>query len=78
MLEEPEVFGVDAEIYVPVVALVDPVVVPGFVFSGLDEKLHLHLLKLAGSKDEVARRDFVAKAFTHLADAKRWLHACGV
>src|SRR3569832_158260 len=37
---------------------------------GLDEILHLHLLKLARTQDKVARRDLVAKRFSNLRDSE--------
>src|SRR5699024_8665214 len=78
MLEEPQIVGIDAEVGVPPVTLVDPVRVPSFVFTGFDEVLHFHLLELAGTEDEVARRDLVAEALADLADAERRLLAGGV
>ena len=70
-----QVLGVDAEVGVPVPALVDPVLVPLLVGARLDEELHLHLLELAGAEDEVARRDLVAEALAGLGDAERRLLA---
>ncbi|GAA2772815.1 hypothetical protein GCM10020219_048590 [Nonomuraea dietziae] len=75
VLVEPEVVLVDAQVGVPAEALVDPVLVPLLVGSGLDEELHLHLLELAGAEDEVARRDLVAEGLADLADAERDLLA---
>ena len=42
------------------------------------EKLHLHLLELAGAKGEVARRDFIAETLALLRDAERHFHAAAV
>lgn len=70
MLEHPQVLRIDAEVDVPVPALLEPVLVPFLVGAGLDEELHLHLLEFAGAEDEVARRDLVAEALAGLADAK--------
>jgi hypothetical protein len=39
------------------------------------EELHLHLLELAGAKDEVAGRDLVAKRLADLGDPEGWLAA---
>ena len=44
----------DAEVEVPLLALVAPVLVPLARLVGRDEVLHLHLLELAGAEDEVA------------------------
>ena len=78
MLEEAHVLGVEAEVDVPVPTLLHPVLVPFLIGAGLDEELHLHLLKLAGAEDEVARRDLIAKALAGLADAERRLLARSV
>ena len=75
VLIEPQVLGVDAEVGVPAQRLVDPVLVPLFVSTGLDEELHLHLLELASAEDEVSGRDLVAEALAHLTDAEGRLHA---
>src|SRR5687768_2103405 len=60
-----------AELPVPPHALALPVVEPLHVGSGLDKELHLHLLELARSKDEVAGSDFVSECLSNLSDSKR-------
>ncbi|MPM15576.1 hypothetical protein SDC9_61947 [bioreactor metagenome] len=75
VLVEPQVGRVDAELDVPLVAVVDPVLVPLLVGPRLDEELHLHLLELAGAEDEVAGGDLVAEGLAHLADTERRLLA---
>ncbi len=75
VLEEAHVLGAQAEVDVPVPALLEPVLVPGLVLARLDEELHLHLLELAGAEDEVAGRDLVAEALADLGDAERRLLA---
>ena len=55
--------------------LLQPVLVPLLVGPGLDEELHLHLLELTGTEDEVARRDLVAERLADLRDAERRLLA---
>src|SRR5439155_6029675 len=50
-----------AEIGVPAVALSKSAVVGAGGLAGVDEVLHLHLLELARTEDEVARRDLVAE-----------------
>src|SRR6266480_4765358 len=45
----------------PLIARVDPFLMRSFVFTGSDEVFHLHLLELAGAKDKIDGRDFVAK-----------------
>src|SRR5712692_7534232 len=49
-----------------------------FVFAGPHEIFHLHLLELAGAKDEVAGRDFVAKRLADLRHAERQFAPAGV
>ena len=78
VLEEAHVLGVEAEVHVPVPALLQPVLVPLLVRARHDEELHLHLLELAGAEDEVAGRDLVAEALAGLPDAERRLLARGV
>src|SRR5579872_2119378 len=41
----------------------------------MTEEFHFHLLELARSKREIARRNFVAKTFSRLRDAERDFHA---
>src|SRR5919108_6377892 len=48
-----------------------PSLEPLHVGAGLDEELHLHLLELARSEDEVSRCNLVAKRFSDLRDAER-------
>ena len=78
VLEEAQVVRVDAQVDVPVPAVLHPVLVPFLVGARLDEELHLHLLELAGAEDEVARRDLVAEALAGLADPERRLLARGI
>ena len=78
VLVEPHVLGVEAEVDVPVPALLQPVLVPLLVRARHDEELHLHLLELAGAEDEVAGSDLVAEALAGLADAERRLLASRV
>src|SRR6185369_17172191 len=73
VLEEPHVVRVDAEIDIPVPALLQPVLVPLLVGAGHDEILHLHLLEFARTENEVARCDLVPEALAHLGDAERRL-----
>src|SRR5690606_21717745 len=73
----PQVVGVDAQIDVPLLALIDPVLVPLLVLTRLDEELHLHLLELAGAEDEIAGRDLVAEGLPDLPDPERRFLAGG-
>jgi hypothetical protein len=64
-----------AEIAVPFHALRLPVLEPLHVRPRLDEELHLHLLELARTKDEVSGCDLVAKRLADLGNAERDLLA---
>ena len=68
----------DAELDVPVEALLAPVLVPLRRLFGRYEELHLHLLELAGPEDPVLRGDLVAEALADLGDAERRLLAGGL
>src|ERR1700722_6021720 len=65
----------DAVVAIPGEAFGAPILEPARRVSGRDEELHLHLLELAGAKNEVAGGDLVAKAATDLGNAERWLQA---
>jgi hypothetical protein len=77
MLEQPQVLGVDAEVDIPLLPAVDPILVPLLGARRLDEELHLHLFELAGAENEVTGRDLVAEALADLTDAERRLAARG-
>ena len=77
MLVMAQVLRLDAQIGVPAGAGVDPVLVPFLVGARHHEELHLHLLELAGTEDEVARGDLVAEALAHVRNAERRLGARG-
>ena len=78
MLKQAKILGVDAKVGVPVVALLNPVLVPSFIGSWLNEELHLHLFKLACSKHKVSWGDLISKALTDLTNTKRGLHSSRV
>ena len=78
MLKQAKILRVDAKVGVPVVTLLNPVLVPSFIGSWLNEELHLHLLKLACSKHKVSRSDLVSEALTNLTNTKRGLHSSRV
>ena len=71
VLVQAQVIGVNTEVGVPLVAQIDPVLVPLLVLAGLDKELHLHLLELAGAEDEVTGGDLVPEALTNVANAER-------
>src|SRR5207245_11654033 len=73
--ERSQVLRAQPQIAIPRHPGLDPVLVPLLVAARLDEELHLHLLELARSEDEVARRDLVAERLADLADAERDLLA---
>ena len=72
---DTQVFGPDAELGVPALALLDPGPVPTLGVGRRHEELHLHLLELAGAEDEVAGGDLVAEGLADLGDAERRLLA---
>ena len=49
---------------------------PFFISSRLAEELKFHLLKFAGTEDEVTGGNFIAERLTNLADTKRRLLTC--
>ncbi len=61
----------DAELPVPAVPLVAPVLEPPIALLRGNEVLHLHLLELSGPKDEVLGGDLVAERLADLRDAER-------
>ena len=63
----------DAEVDVPAQALLTPVLEPLGALVGRHEELHLHLLELARTEDEVAGRDLVAERLADLGDPERRL-----
>ncbi len=74
VVAEPQVLFRDAQVDVPVVAAVAPILVPGARLAGMAEELHLHLLELARAEGEVPRRDLVAEALADLRDAEGNFH----
>ena len=71
VLVQPKILGVDSQADVPVAPLVDPILVPFFVGSGLDEEFHFHLLELARAENKISRCDLVAEGLSNLPDSKR-------
>src|SRR5919108_3678717 len=71
VLVQPQVLPSDAEAEIPVEARLSPILEPLRSGLGFDKELHLHLLELAGAKDEVSRGDFVAERLADLSDAER-------
>src|ERR1017187_4190545 len=70
VLVQAQLLGLDAQVHVPVVTLRDPVAVPRLRVGGRNEVLHLHLLELAGAKDEVLRGDLVAEGLADLGNTE--------
>ena len=66
-----------AEGFVPFHAGFLPLLEPFHLGAGLAEELHLHLLELAHTEDELAGDDLVAEGLTYLGDAEGNLHAAG-
>ena len=57
----------------PAEPLVEPVLEPLGRILGRNEELHLHLLELADTEEEVARSDLVSERLTDLGDPERRL-----
>src|SRR2546429_677440 len=68
VLVEPQLVGPHAQSGQPLHPLVAPELEPLEVRARLHEVLHLHLLELAGPKDEVAGSDLVPECFADLRD----------
>src|SRR6185369_16316982 len=69
---QKEILAIDTEGAKPLEVLFDPIVHELRVLGGWrDEILHLHLLELASSQNEVSRRHFVAERLTDLRDTER-------
>ena len=73
VLVKTQVVTIDAEVGVPSNTLVDPVLVPFLIGSGLNKELQFHLLKLAGAENEVPGRDLIAERLADLGNPKRRL-----
>src|SRR5438067_933067 len=73
VIAEAHLFSRDALLDVPREARFLPLVVEARSIGGAREVLHLHLLELARSEDEVARGDLVAERLADLRDPEREL-----
>ena len=78
VLEESQVVRVQAEVDVPIPAILQPVLVPFFVRSRLDEEFHFHLLEFTGPENEVTGRYLVAETLPGLPDTEGWFLACRI
>src|SRR5437879_8700720 len=70
VLAEAKELGGDTERTVPTHALLLPLLEDARSVGGAAEVLHLHLLELAGSEDEVPGRDLVPEGLADLRDAE--------
>ncbi len=70
-----ELGGADSVFGIVAHPLFPPVFEEFLVVPGLNEELHLHLLKLAGPEDEVFGHDLVAEGLSHLGDPEGNLEA---
>ena len=75
MIMEAIVFCSEAEILMPLHAGLFPFSKPIELSTRLNEELHLHLLKLAHTENELSCHDFVTECLTNLRDTERNLHA---
>ena len=71
VIAQPQPLAGQAQVGVPLVAPIAPVLVPVGRRLRMAEELDFHLLELARAEGEVARRDLVAKALADLRDAER-------
>src|SRR3989338_9221845 len=59
------------QIQIPVVTILDPLFVTVIGSGGARKILDLHLLKLAGTKKEIAGRNLITERFSYLSDPER-------
>src|SRR5215510_13484884 len=86
LLVLPNVFLPHPKRQVPVVASLDPPLMPLLVINlaglenrrRLDEVFDLHLLEFASPKDKIARGNLVPKRFADLRYPKRQLLVCSI
>src|ERR1700744_2016521 len=74
MLVEAVFFRRGTQSQVPLQAGLLPVLKPFFLRTRANKELHLHLLKLAHTDNELACNNLVPESFTDLRDTKRDLH----
>src|SRR5438105_15291346 len=75
---QAQVFFRDANALKPLMTSIDPFLMCLFVLARSHKVFHFHLLELARAENEIAGRDFVAKRFADLRNAKRKLAPAGV
>ena len=63
---------------VPLQARFLPLLEPTHLLARTNEELHLHLLELTHTEDELASYNLVAERLTYLCDTERHLHAPGL
>ena len=68
----------EAECLVPFESELFPVGEPLHLLAWAHEELHLHLLELTHTEDELSCDNLVAEGFTYLCDTERNLHASGL
>ena len=75
VLVPAELVLTDTHLLVVVPPLASPVLEPFHVILWLYKVLHLHLLELAGSEDEVLGNNLVTECFSNLGNTERNLHS---
>src|SRR5437763_349019 len=80
MRPQAQMTRIDAVFHVPLESRINPVFEPFKLFVRIrpHEELHLHLLELAGAKNEVTGSDFVAERFAGLRDPERQLDTLSI
>ena len=75
MVMETIVLCSEAKVLMPLHTCLFPLGKPIKLSARLDEELHLHLLKLTHTEDELTRYYLIAECLTNLSDSERKLHA---
>ncbi len=74
---ETVVLRSEAQSLVPFHTELLPFLKPFLLCARLNEELHLHLLELPHTEDELAGNDLVAECLTDLCDSERYFHTTG-
>ncbi len=75
VIVETVVLRRNAQIRMPLQTRLFPVVEPFELLSWFHEELHLHLLELAHTEDELAGHNLVAERLADLRNTKRQFHS---
>src|SRR5215204_97144 len=70
-------FGRYAKTQMPLHSLFAPILVPFFLSTGPNKKLHFHLLKFTHSENKLPCHNLVPECFSNLCNTKRNFHSAG-